>query len=214
MTPVSWSMTRPGSTCSTQSGRDVFDVDLVHSSTGAIDLVISGPEADLRPLLKESGGHRWQRVPPTERRDRVHTSTVTVVVLPVVEQGAWRLRDADLEITTMRGSGAGGQHRNRTESAVRMRHLPSGLEVRICSERSQHRNKDIAREILEGRVAAFYGGAATRERDAQRKELAGSGMRGDKRRTYRVRDDQVQDHITGRKAPLRRVLRGELDLLA
>jgi peptide chain release factor 1 len=214
MMPVSWSSTRPGSTCSTQSGRAVFDVDLVHSSTGAIDLVVSGPEAALKPLLQESGGHRWQRVPPTERRDRVHTSTVTVVALPIVEKASWALRDADLEITTMRGSGAGGQHRNRTESAVRMRHLPSGLEVRICSERSQHRNKDIAREILEGRVRAHYSGAVTRDRDAQRKELAGSGMRGDKRRTYRVKDDQVQDHITGRKAPLRRVLAGELGLLS
>lgn len=186
----------------------------MHESTGAIDLVVSGPEAAVKILLQESGGHRWQRVPPTERRDRVHTSTVTVVALPVVEKTSWKLLDSDLEITTMRGSGPGGQHRNRTESAVRMRHLPSGLEARICSERSQHRNKEIAREILEGRVAAHYGGALTRDRDAQRKQLAGSGERGDKRRTYRVRDDQVTDHITGRKAPLRRVMQGELGLLA
>lgn len=211
--PASWSTTRQACTSITDVGT-VFDLDVVHSAAGAVDLIVSGPDPLLKPLLLESGGHRWQRVPPTERRDRVHTSTVTVVVMPVLEPQSWGIADRDLEITTMRGSGAGGQHRNRTESAVRMRHLPTGLEVRICSERSQHRNKDIARAILEGRVKAALSGATTRDRDAQRKELAGSGERGDKGRTYRVRDDQVTDHRSGKRASLKRVLAGDLGLLA
>lgn len=209
---VSWSPTRRPSTSTTRGGA-CFSLDAVHWVDGAVDLVVEGPEALVRPLLNESGGHRWQRLPPTERRGRVHTSTVTVVVMPVVEEIDWRLRDADLEITTMRGSGAGGQHRNRTESAVRMRHLPTGLEVRICTERSQHRNKAIARQILEGRVAGALKDARGIQRGGERKALAGSGCRGDKCRTYRVRDALVTDHRSGRKAPLARVLAGELALL-
>lgn len=206
---VSWSMTRRASTPTTAVGTG-FDLDLVNSGVGAVDFLVRGPDALVRPLLQESGGHRWQRVPPTERRGRVQTSTVTVVVMPAREARSWSIRDCDLEISTMRGSGAGGQHRNRTESAVRMRHLPTGLEVRICSERSQHRNKDIAREILEGRVADALESVALRARRSQRRELAGTGERADKCRTYRVKDDQVVDQRSGRRAPLSKVIRGEL----
>lgn len=209
---VSWSTTRRASTSTIRVGT-VFDLDLVNSGVGAADFLVQGPDVLVRPLLNESGGHRWQRVPPTERRGRVQTSTVTVVVMPARAARNWLIQDADLEISTMRGSGPGGQHRNRTESAVRMRHLPTGLEVRICSERSQHRNREIAREILEGRVAGALEGAAGRERDLRRRELAGSGARGDKARTYRVRDDQVVDQRTGHRAPLSKVIRGELEAL-
>lgn len=123
------------------------------------------------------------------------------------------ISDRDLRIETMRGSGAGGQHRNRTESAVRMRHLPTGLEVRICSERSQHRNRDIARSILETRVAALHAGRAAERDSALRRELAGSGARGDKTRTYRERDDMVTDHRSGRRASLMTVKAGGLAAL-
>ena len=124
------------------------------------------------------------------------------------------LQDADLEIDTMRGSGAGGQHRNRTESAVRIRHRPTGLEARICTERSQHRNKAIARAVLEALVAAFHRSGADVARACERRALAGTGCRADKIRTYRQRDDLVTDHRSGRRAALSQVLAGDLQSLA
>ncbi len=188
----------------------VFEVRDVYSGTGRIDLVLEGPEQQLKPFLKESGGHRWQRVPPTERSGRVHTSTVTVVVMPIAASQAYRLRDQDLHIETMRGQGAGGQHRNVTDSAVRMRHLPTGLEVKICVERSQHRNRDVARELLEARVALLLSGVSQAKIDQERRELAGSGQRGDKIRTIRVRDNQVVDHRSGSRLRLDAFMSGEL----
>jgi peptide chain release factor 1 len=161
-------------------------------------------------LLAEAGGHRWQRVPPTERSGRVHTSTVTVAVLPVPAESAYRLRDTDIEIFTTRDSGPGGQHRNKTESAVVMRHRPTGIEAKAASK-SQHTNRRTARETLEARVAGFYASRAAENLNDQRADQIGSGMRGDKVRTYRVRDDQVTCHRSGRKLRLQRVLRGELD---
>jgi len=169
--------------------------------------------AAIAPLLQEGGGHRWQRVPPTEKRGRVHTSTVTVVVLEVPSEGSWRLRDADIEVFTTRDSGPGGQHRNKTESCVVMRHRPTGIEAKSALK-SQHENRRIARELLEARVAAHLQAAAERVRAENRRQQAGSGMRGDKVRTYRAQDGTVTDHRTGRRAPLRAVTAGHLELLA
>ena len=166
----------------------------------------------MRPLLSESGGHRWQRCPPTERRGRVHTSTVTVAVLPSVAQKEWRIADRDVEVRTTRGSGPGGQNRNKVESTVVCRHLPTGITVRIDT-RDQHRNRLIAREILETRVAAHYRGIVLRDANDKRRSLLGSGERGDKVRTYREMDGIVSDHRSGKKAPLMRIKEGRLDML-
>ncbi len=133
--------------------------------------------------------------------------------MPALEASSWVLQERDLVTQTLRGSGAGGQHRNKTESAVRMQHIPTGLEVCICTQRSQHQNRRIARELLEGRVAALRQDALVRARGTERRALAGSGARAEKIRTYRVKDGIVTDHRTGQKAAFSRVMGGELSLL-
>lgn len=175
-------------------------------------MTIGGEELSVRRLLREAGGHRWQRIPPTERSGRVHTSTVTVAVFEMKEQSQFKLKDADIKIFTTMDSGPGGQNRNKTESCVVMRHLPTGIEAKAASK-SQHQNRRVAREMLEGRVSAHYAGQAQDVESKKRKDMVGSGMRGDKVRTYRVRDDQVTDHRSGAKARLQDVIAGRLERL-
>jgi peptide chain release factor 1 len=157
----------------------------------------------------EPGGHRWQRVPETEKRGRVQTSTVTVAVLEEPRQAELTIRPEDVDVETMRGSGAGGQHRNKTDSAVRARHRPTGVEVRCESERSQHRNRELAMRVLAARVTELTRSAAQGERAADRRRQLGSGMRADKRRTIRVQHGVVVDHQTNRQWQLERYLRGD-----
>lgn len=157
----------------------------------------------------EAGGHRWQRVPPTEKRGRVQTSTITVAVLAEPRDVDLTIRPDDVDVETMRGSGAGGQHRNKTDSAVRARHRPTGIEVRVESERSQHQNKELAMRVLAARVSAQVQLAAQGERAADRRRQVGSGMRGDKRRTIRAQDDQVTDHVDGRTWRFKAYARGD-----
>lgn len=160
-------------------------------------------------LAGERGGHRWQRVPETERRGRVHTSTVTVAVLEEPRCSELAIRPEDVDVETMRGSGAGGQHRNKTDSAVRARHRPTGIEVRCESERSQHRNRELALRVLAARVIDRDRVATEDQRAADRRRQVGSGMRGDKRRTIRVQDDQVTDHVDGRTWRFKAYARGD-----
>ena len=157
----------------------------------------------------EGGGHRWQRVPPNEKRGRVHTSTVTVAVLPEPTPTQVVLRESDLDEQTCRGSGAGGQHRNKTDSAVQLRHVPSGIVVRCEAERDQSQNRRVAREILRARLWEAARGAAQAARDTQRRSQVGSGMRGDKRRTIAVQRDEVVDHVTGRSWRFKDYVRGD-----
>lgn len=156
----------------------------------------------------EPGGHRWQRVPPTEKRGRVHTSTVTVAVLPEPTAVELRLDDRDLEWSTCRGSGAGGQHRNVTNSAVQLKHVPSGVAVRCESERSQHQNRASALALLRAKLWEEKRTSATDARAKSRKAQVGSGMRGDKRRTIRVQDGRVVDHVSGQKWRYKDYVRG------
>jgi peptide chain release factor 1 len=160
-------------------------------------------------FASEAGGHRWQRVPETEKRGRVQTSTITVAVLeePILTECSIRPEDVDVE--TMRGSGAGGQHRNKTDSAVRARHRPTGIEVRCESERSQHRNRELAMQVLAARVAELVRSAVQGDRAADRRRQVGSGMRGDKRRTIRAQDDHVTDHVDGRTWRFKAYARGD-----
>lgn len=185
-----------------------FDFEIAEQRPGFVALRIIGAPASAM-WRDEPGGHRWQRVPPNERRGRVHTSTVTVAVLREPEPTELIVPERELEYRTCRGSGAGGQHRNKTDSAVQLTHLPTGLVVRCESERSQHRNKATALATLRARLLAQRNGeAAARAADARRSQV-GSGMRGDKRRTIRCQDGQVHDHITGRRWRLADYLRGE-----
>lgn len=162
-----------------------------------------------RLFADEAGGHRWQRVAPNDKRGRVHTSTVTVAVLVEVPATALRVEPSELVWCRSRGSGAGGQHRNKTESAVDLTHVPSGTTVHCESERSLHRNEAIALARMRALLARAAHAEAKGARDAARRGQVGSGMRGDKRRTIRQQDGTVVDHVTGRSWRFRDYERGE-----
>lgn len=189
-----------------------FSVEIAEERPGILVARVCG-KGTTAALANESGGHRWQRVPPTERKGRVHTSTVTVAVLREPSAVEVVLRDADLDFATCRGSGAGGQHRNKTESAVIVTHRPSGLAVRCESERSQHQNKATAVAILRSRLLAARESAATGARASDRRAQVGSGMRGDKRRTIQVQNGVVVDHPSDRRCEVRSYLRHGPDAL-
>lgn len=187
-----------------------FDYEVVEQRPGIIIFRVSGRGA-ARAFAREAGGHRWQRVPKTEKRGRRQTSTVTVAVLREPTEVEVRLDPKDLDIRTCRGSGAGGQHRNRTESAVQVTHTPTGIQVRCESERSQHQNKETALGVLRARLLEAKQHSSARARDNKRRNQVGSGMRGDKIRTVAVHRDQVTDHQTGKQIAVKDYLRGNLD---
>lgn len=186
----------------------VFDIVLVEDRPGLCILEVSGKLA-VETFENEAGGHRWQRIPPTEKRGRVQTSTVTVAVLPQVTDAQIHLRPEDVEFSATRGSGAGGQHRNVTDSCVVLKHLPSGIVVRCESERSQHANRATAEALLRARIWEARQQELIGARDQSRRTQIGSGMRGDKRRTIRVQDGQVTDHVTGKTWQYKRYVRGD-----
>ena len=169
---------------------------------------MSGPGAD-KVFADEAGGHRWQRVPPTEKRGRVQTSTITVAVLPEPKESEFVIQDKDLEWTTTTSQGKGGQSVNTTYSCVVLKHKPSGLMVRCQNERSQLQNRKTALRVLRSRLLEQQEISEAAAGAKQRRDQIGSGMRGDKRRTIRVKDGQVNDHITGKKWALKKYLNGE-----
>lgn len=166
-------------------------------------------------LKFESGAHRVQRVPDTEASGRIHTSAATVAVLPVVEAvEAVDINPADLKIDTYRASGAGGQHVNKTESAIRITHLPTGLVVECQEERSQHKNRAKAMNLLATRLLDAERQKQNAEQAAERKSLVGSGDRSERIRTYNYPQSRVTDHrINLTLYRLDEILTGALDLL-
>jgi peptide chain release factor 1 len=162
-------------------------------------------------LKYESGVHRVQRVPETESGGRVHTSAATVAVLPEAEDVDIQIDPGDIRIDTMRASGAGGQHVNTTDSAVRITHLPSGLVV-TSSEKSQHRNREIAMQVLKTRLFDLERQRAHDERAASRKSQVGSGDRSERIRTYNFPQGRLTDHRIGLTLyKLDQVMAGDLD---
>ena len=143
----------------------------------------------------ESGGHRVQRVPQTETQGRIHTSACTVAVMPEVDEiESIKINPADLRIDTFRASGAGGQHINKTDSAVRITHIPTGIVVECQDDRSQHRNKDQAMKVLVSRINDAQRQAQQQEQAQTRKSLVGSGDRSDRIRTYNFPQGRITDH--------------------
>lgn len=184
-----------------------FDLELIENINGFVSFITKGQGAE-EFFANEAGGHRWQRIPPNEKRGRVHTSTITVAVLPEPTQIQLKINPNDLDWSTCRGSGAGGQYRNMTESAVQVFHKPTGLMVRCESERSQHQNRASALALLRARLWQREQEKQNGQRELNRKAQVGSGMRGDKRRTIRCQDGIVTDHITGQQWSFKEYERG------
>ena len=163
-------------------------------------------------LKYESGVHRVQRVPETETQGRIHTSTVTVAVMPRAEEVDLVLDPADLKIDAFRASGAGGQHINKTSSAIRVTHLPTGMVVECQDERSQYKNKDKALQVLRSRLLEAKRQEQKDAQDADRRSQVGTGDRSERIRTYNFPQGRVTDHRIGLTLyKLDAVLDGALD---
>lgn len=162
----------------------------------------------------ESGVHRVQRVPETESQGRIHTSTVTVAVLPEAEEVDFELNEKDLQIDTFRSSGAGGQHINKTSSAIRITHIPTGTVVECQDERSQHKNKEKALKVLRSRLYDAEKAKHDAEIAGERRAQVGTGDRSERIRTYNYPQGRVTDHRIGLTLyKLEQILNGDLDEL-
>ncbi len=163
-------------------------------------------------LKYESGVHRVQRVPATESQGRIHTSTVTVAVLPEAEEVDVEVNETDLRIDVYRASGAGGQHVNKTESAVRITHVPTGVVVAMQEERSQHKNRAKAMKILRSKLYDAQRSSVDATRAADRKSQVGTGDRSERIRTYNFPQGRVSDHRIGLTLHnIERIMAGDLD---
>ena len=206
--PSSWSESSPPPTRSTETGGD-FSCEDLDLKDGYIALRFEGKGAKAA-FQHEAGGHRYQRVPPTEKKGRRQSSTVTVAVLPEPTPSELRINPGDLKYETYRGTGPGGQHKNKTDSAVRVTHLPTGIQA--CSEiKSQYRNKQLALAALTARLAAREQTAAVQDRNSKRKKQVGTGMRSDKIRTWAQQRGRVECHRTGRRTTIKRYDQGFVD---
>jgi len=171
-------------------------LSLSESDLGGVKEAVLGVEGEgaYAKLKFESGVHRVQRVPETEASGRIHTSAATVAVLPESDDVDVNVRDQDLRVDVYRASGAGGQHVNKTESAVRITHLPTGIVVAMQEEKSQHKNRAKALKILKARLYEAERARQDKERAAERKGLVGSGDRSERIRTYNFPQARVTDH--------------------
>jgi len=192
--------------------RQNLSVRLIHLENGKATLHISGKRA-ISLFKHEPGKHVVQRCPPTEKKGRRQTSTVSVSVLPLVAENQYSIHESELETKTQRGSGPGGQHQNTTDSCVRMTHTPTGITV-VINGRDQHSNKKEARGIIESRVQEFYASRDKAVRDTDKSEQVDGGGRGNKVRTYNFLENRVADHRLGTKTTkLKRIMKGELEIL-
>jgi peptide chain release factor 1 len=185
-----------------------FDVTLLEQRDGFLSFIVKGHRANI--FTNEAGGHRWQRVPPTEKRGRTHTSTITVAVLPIVTRSEFVIKDSDLSVRYYRSSGPGGQNKNKTESAVEIIHKPTGISANCTSERSQNQNKAIAIRVLQSRLDQLQNQNSNASQNKSRLEQIGGGYRGEKIRTVREQDGVVKCERTGRSQAYSRYSKGYL----
>ena len=186
-------------------------IDAEAGGYSLISFMVKG-EGVYGKLKFESGSHRVQRVPKTETQGRVHTSTATVLVMPEVEEVDVEINKNDLRIDTYRASGAGGQHINKTDSAVRITHIPTGIVAASQDGRSQHDNKDKAMKDLIARIYDYYQQQQDQQVESERKSKVGTGDRAEKIRTYNYPQNRVTDHRIGLTIQqLDRIIEGKLD---
>ncbi len=175
---------------------------------------ISG-EGVYETLKNESGVHRVQRVPVTERQGRIHTSTASVAVLPIVEAKAVDVKESDLEVTFSRAGGPGGQNVNKVETAVRILHKPTGIVVSSREERSQHANREKAMDVLRAKLFDIQKEQAVGSVDQIRRDQIGTGERSEKIRTYNFPEDRITDHRLGKKFHnIEKILEGDFEPIA
>lgn len=196
------------------NGYSIEVLDASESDAGGyslISFVVKKGEDPYGHFKFESGAHRVQRVPKTETQGRVHTSTATVLVVPEIEEQEFELNPNDLEISTQRASGAGGQHVNTTDSAVRIVHKPTGIVVNMQDGRSQHDNKDRALKVIRARVYEHEQEQKMKELGEERRSKIGTGDRSEKIRTYNYPQNRVSDHRIGLTiTQLDRIMEGKL----
>lgn len=163
-------------------------------------------------LKQESGVHRVQRIPKTEKSGRVHTSTISIAILPMVEARQVDIKESDLEVTFCRAGGPGGQNVNKVETAVRVLHKPSGIIISSRSERAQHANREKAMDILRAKLYELEQTRTTGSVTDIRREQIGSADRSEKIRTYNFPDDRITDHRIGKKwHNIEKIMEGDLD---
>jgi len=190
-------------------------LDMNPTELGGFKEIVLGLEGEgvFRKLQFESGGHRVQRVPETEAKGRIHTSAATVAVLPEPEDVEIELKPEDYRVDVFHASGPGGQHVNKTASAVRLTHYATGIVVQCQDEKSQHKNKAKALRVLKSRLYEAMQRAEHQKRAAQRRTQIGSGDRSEKIRTYNFPQNRVTDHRINRNWNLDQIIAGHLDPL-
>ena len=189
-------------------------IDLNETELGGVKEAVVNVEGKgaYKRLKYESGVHRVQRVPETESQGRIHTSTCTVAVLPEAEEVEVEIKDEDIRVDLFRSSGAGGQKVNKTETAIRITHFPTGIVVTCQDERSQLKNKDKAFRVLRTRLYDYYNGKANSQEAQNRKSLVGTGDRSERIRTYNFPQTRITDHRIGLSLhSMESFLSGDLD---
>ncbi|ADD79688.1 peptide chain release factor 1 [Candidatus Riesia pediculicola] len=194
---------------------EIISINEIESGSGYKEIIakISGKEV-YRKLKFESGGHRVQRIPETESRGRIHTSSCKVAILLKVDASEIKINQNDIRIDTFRSSGAGGQHVNTTNSAIRVTHIPTGISVECQDERSQHKNRAKAMSVLLARLKNLELKKVAQEKSYKKKFLFGSGERSDRIRTYNFQRGTIVDHRTNSVTyQINEVMNGKLEIL-